>query len=300
MNDFKLDDGKSPVVAIGGGHGLASTLRALNLTDAFPIGIVSVADDGGSSGRLRRELGLLPPGDVRKCLIALSDLDSTWTRAFAIRFQNGELEGHSLGNLILAGLTEVTGDFASAIAMAGELLGARGAIYPSSFESVMLCAKAGETAIEGQVKVMNTPGIDEVFVVPADPEVPPAALQALREAKTIIAGPGSLFTSLAAVLCIPKIRCAIEESTARKIYIANLRQQSFETQNFTIADHVRALACYGFTPNLVLADDKNIDRGDVVEYCQSIEAELVVTALAEAGGHTHAPELLAKELRKSD
>lgn len=297
MNDFKLDKGKASVVALGGGHGLASTLRALNMTDAYPVGIVSVADDGGSSGRLRREFDLLPPGDVRKCLIALSEAKSMWTEAFDFRFQNGELEGHSLGNLILAGLTEVTGDFAQAISMAGELLGVKGTIYPSSLESVMLCAKAGKANVEGQVKVMNTLGIDEVFIVPADPDIPAPALEAVREAKTIIAGPGSLFTSVAAVLCIPKIRSAIEESPAQKIYVANLRQQPFETEDFTIADHVRVVIRHGFIPDVVLADDAYIDSGDVIEYCESIGSKVILTALADPGGHVHAPELLAKQLR---
>lgn len=297
MNELELNECKGSVVAIGGGHGLASTLRSLNMLNANPVGIVSVADDGGSSGRLRKEFGLLPPGDVRKCLIALSEEESMWTEAFNFRFQNGELEGHSLGNLILAGLTEVSGDFARAISMAGELLGVNGVIYPSSLESLMLCAKAGMDNVEGQVKVMNTSGIDEVYVVPADPNIPKAALEALRNAKTIIAGPGSLFTSVAAVLCIPKIRSAIEESSAEKIYVANLREQSFETEHFTIADHIRVLVRHGFIPDLVLADDSNIEGGDIFEYCEAIGSAVRLTALADAGGYVHSPRLLADELR---
>lgn len=286
------------VVALGGGHGLASSLRALVVMGVFPIGIVSVADDGGSSGRLREDFGLLPPGDVRKCLLALADSESMLTLALGYRFPSGDLEGHSLGNLLLAGLTEITGDFAEAIAFVGELLGIRGELFPSSSEQLTLVAKVGPDDVRGQVQVMNTIGIEDVFVIPENPDVPAGALDAVRRADLIVVGPGSLFTSVLAVICIPAVRSAIERSSAQKIYVANLRPQQGETAGFDVADHIRALVRHGFVPDVVMIDDTHIELGNALFECRSIGARAVVATLGDDTGQAHRPDLLADALMK--
>ncbi len=283
----------APVVAIGGGHGLASSLRSLVIAGACPVGIVSVADDGGSSGRIRADFGLEPPGDVRKCLVALAESESVWTAVFDYRFHTGELTGHSLGNLIIAGLTEVTGDFSDAIRLAQQLIGVKGSLLPSSTEPITLGARAQGHEIFGQVNVMHTMGIENVFTVPENPPVPDAVMEAIGSAKTIVAGPGSLFTSVLAVLCVPKIREAVAASTARKIYVVNLRPQQFETYGFDIAAHIRALLRHGFVPDLILADNSYMELGNSKELCESVGAELLMRPLADGSGRVHDPERLA-------
>lgn len=295
---MSLLHGKELVVALGGGHGLASSLRSLVLAGACPVGVVSVADDGGSSGRLREEFGLQPPGDVRKCLVALARSESVWTSVFDFRFNSGELAGHSLGNLIIAGLTEVTGDFTIAIKLAQELIGVEGSLLPSAAAPVTLCAKAGEEIIEGQAKVVQTSCIDSVFTIPENPPVPESVLDAIGAAKTIVVGPGSLFTSVLAVLCVPEIREAVRASSAKKIYVVNLRPQQFETLGFDISDHIRALLRHGFVPDLILADNAYMELGDSRTLCDSMDAELVVCSLADEFGGLHDPELLADAFKR--
>ncbi len=291
---MSLPVGKDLVVAVGGGHGLASSLRALVLAGTWPVGVVSVADDGGSSGRLREEFGVHPPGDVRKCLVALAEMESIWTSVFNYRFEYGELAGHSLGNLIIAGLTEVTGDFSEAIQLAQKLIGVKGSLYPSSLAPIVLGARVGEARIQGQVKVMHTKGIDSVYTIPESPQVPDSVVDAIGDARTIIAGPGSLFTSVLAVLCIPKIGDSIRASSAKKIYVVNLRPQKFETVGLNISDHIRALLRHGFVPDLILADNASMELGDAAELCESIGADLVVYPLADKTGSLHDPKLLAE------
>lgn len=292
----RIQDSNSPVVAIGGGHGLASTLKALSFCGIAPVGLVSVADDGGSSGRLREDFGLLPPGDVRKCLLALAQSDSVWASIFEYRFNQGDLEDHSLGNLIIAGLTDITGDFGQSISIAGELLGIHGTIYPSSTEQLILGAKAGIQEITGQVNVMNTKGIERVFVVPDDPSVPSGALEAIEDARMIVAGPGSLFTSVLAVLCIPRIRKSLDKSSATKVYVANLREQLIETAGLNIEDHIRALVFHGFMPDVVIADPTSIGLGNAIDYSSSMGIEIRTLELADESGRAHKPELLAAAL----
>lgn len=297
LQSNKAVSGRSLVVALGGGHGLASTLRALVLSKVFPVGIVSVADNGGSSGRLRAEFGFLPPGDLRKCLIALADSESIWRSVIDYRFVQGELAGHSLGNLIISGLTEVIGDFSSAISEVAQLLGSQGQLFPSSNEPVTLVATSRGRLIEGQVEVMNTPNIEDLHVVPRDPEVPKGALEAIASAEAIVVGPGSLFTSVLAVLCYPRISQAIADCSAKRVYVANLRQQLQETKHMTISDHVKALVKHGFIPDVVIADDTNIDLGDAQHYCDSIGAQLIIVLLSDDSGNLHDPELLSVALR---
>ncbi|TAN21126.1 MAG: uridine diphosphate-N-acetylglucosamine-binding protein YvcK [Actinomycetota bacterium] len=293
---FPLD--REIVVALGGGHGLASSLRALVLAGECPIGVVSVADDGGSSGRLREDFGLQPPGDIRKCLVALAEAESVWTSVFSFRFESGELAGHSLGNLIIAGLNEVTGDFGKAIKLAQDLIGVKGILYPSSNVPITLEALVGNRVVQGQVNIMHTSGIDSVYTNPGNPEVAAEVVDALLAAKKIVVGPGSLYTSVLAVLAIPKISDAISASSAKKVYVVNLKPQDRETSGFNIADHIRALAKHKFVPDVILADTAYMELGDARELCQSMHSQLVICQLADKFGILHDPVLLADAFKE--
>lgn len=245
------------VVALGGGHGLAASLRAVRRYADDICAIVSVADDGGSSGRLRAAFGIPPPGDLRRCLVALARSESLWTQAFEHRFAAGELEGHAFGNLVIAGLADATGDFSAALAEAGRLLDTVGRVVPATREPVVLKAvvraASGDDSIQGQVAVAAaTSRIAGVSIVPADPEPPPAALEALGRADQVVIGPGSLFTSVLAVVAVPAIREALTATPGKKIYVCNLREQLPETAGYAVADHVDALAAHGLDVDVVL------------------------------------------------
>jgi uncharacterized cofD-like protein len=254
------------VVAIGGGHGLSASLRAIRRYAADVTAIVSVADDGGSSGRLRDALGIPPPGDIRKCLVALAAPDSLWALAFEHRFDpdSGELEGHALGNLIIAGLTSATGNFTTAIDEAGRLVGATGRVLPATTHPVVLKAEAAAGPIEGQVKVQNTGRLSAVSLVPPDPPAPRAAIDAIAGADQIVIGPGSLFTSVLAAAVVPDIKAALAATHAQKVYVANLRPQIPETAGYDLDAHVDALTAHGIDVDVVLAHtpDRPLARDD--------------------------------------
>jgi uncharacterized cofD-like protein len=241
------------VVAIGGGHGLAATLQAARRYADEITAIVSVADDGGSSGRLREALGIPAPGDLRRCLVALAAPDSLWAVVFEHRFEAGELEGHALGNLIIAGLTTATGDFAAALEEASRLVNAAGTVLPATTVPVVLKAEAASGPVEGQVKVQNTGRLSMVSLVPPDPPAPPAALEAIARADQIVIGPGSLFTSVLAAVVVPEIRDALAVTTAQKVYVANLRPQIPETEGYDVDAHVDALVAHGLDVDVVVA-----------------------------------------------
>lgn len=238
------------IVALGGGTGLPVVLSALkpekrHLLSAHRdlAAIVTVTDDGGSSGRLRKEMGTLPPGDLRNCLVALSDAPEVLRELFQYRFEHGELEGHSMGNLFIAALAEVTGDFAKATRHLHEILAIRGTIYPSTQESVQLVAKftdgiviRGEAAITGARKSIFSLALD-----PADCSAPPEACEALKRADLIILGPGSVYTSILPNLLVRPLAEALRRSRARKVYLCNLATQPGETDGYTASRHVQVL-----------------------------------------------------------
>ena len=261
------------VVALGGGHGLAASLAAARRYAAEVCAIVSVADDGGSSGRLRAAFGIPPPGDLRRCLVALADPDSPWTAAFEYRFAAGELEGHAFGNLVLAGLAEATGDFSQALLEAGRVLGAAGRVLPATTEPVILKAEVrtpdgnGGTSIVGQVAVQGSSGIAGVSIVPADARPPEAALEALAGADQVVIGPGSLFTSVLAVVAVPALREALAATRARKVYVCNLRPQQPETAGYDVAAHVDALRNHGLDVDVVLCHPGAMPMGSVGVPC---------------------------------
>jgi uncharacterized cofD-like protein len=281
------------VVAVGGGHGLAVTLRAARLYAGEITAVVSVADDGGSSGRLRRELGIVPPGDLRKCLVALADEESALAEAFEQRFESEspDLAGHALGNLVLAGLVATTGDLQEALDEAGKLLGAVGRVVPAAAEPVVLKASSRSGEVEGQTAVAETGEIHRVSLVPADPPAPPEAKDALGRADQIVVGPGSLFTSVLAAVAVPQVAAAIRQSPARKVYVSNLRPQKAETEGYDVADHVRALGAHGVEVDVVLADSSAMRLGD-------LDLPVVEEDLAKRNGLAHDPRKLASALAR--
>ncbi|MBV8160391.1 MAG: YvcK family protein [Acidimicrobiia bacterium] len=276
------------VVALGGGHGLSATLRAARLYARAVTAVVSVADDGGSSGRLRSAFGIPAPGDLRRCLVALAD-DPLWTGLFEHRFGAGELEGHAFGNLLIAALADFTGDFEVALTETGRLLDLKGAVFPATREPVVLKAEVEGTSIEGQVAVSNAGRISGVSVIPPDARTPQGALDAIATADQIVVGPGSLFTSVLAVVAVPAIRDAIAGSRARTVYVCNLRPQVPETEGYDVAAHVAALAAHGLEADVVLCHPGAMPMGNVGVAC--IEAPTAAPDLSE-----HDPTLLAKAL----
>ena len=283
------------VVALGGGHGLAASLRAVRRYAEDICAIVSVADDGGSSGRLRADFGMPPPGDLRKCLVALAEPGSLWTRAFEHRFGPGDLEGHAFGNLVIAGLTDATGDFPVALAEAGRLLGAVGRVVPATRDPVVLKAvvgidaNGGEGSIQGQVAVANAGRIVGVSLVPADPEPPAEALEALARADQVVIGPGSLFTSVLAVVAVPGLRDALATTPGTKVYVCNLHEQPPETTGYDVAGHVAALATHGVEVDVVLCHPGALPIGSPGVRC-------VERPVALPGDMAHDPERLAAAL----
>lgn len=277
------------VVALGGGHGLAASLQAARLYAAEIVAIVSVADDGGSSGRLRRQLGIVPPGDLRKCLVALAAEGSALAAAFEHRFEGDELAGHALGNLVIAGLAATAGDLQLALDEAAALLGCAGRVVPAATEPVVLKAEADSGEVEGQTAVGGTTHIHSISLVPADPPAPRPALDALAAADQVIVGPGSLFTSVLAAAAVPSIAAAIAASPGRRVYVANLRAQPGETEGFDVADHLSALAAHGVRVDMVLADTTSIALG-------AVEVPVVEAKLAKANGRAHDRHKLAAAL----
>jgi uncharacterized cofD-like protein len=305
------------VVAIGGGTGLSTLLRGLKEHTENITAIVTVADDGGSSGRLRRDLGLLPPGDFRNCIAALADETSPTARLFQYRFGDGMgLDGHSFGNLFIAAMAAVTGNFERAIVESSRVLKIRGRILPSTLENVTLGAELrdegeetegpGQVQGESQIAKAGRP-IDRVFLQPGKVPAYPGAIKAILEADLITAGPGSLYTSVLPNLLVPGIASALRASPAVKVYISNIATEEGETDHFSLDDHLRALEEHVgqdlFT--YVLAND-NLD----VQFPRHLSVEVVPPHTARSESYQfvtadmvnletpwqHDPEKLAEEL----
>jgi uncharacterized cofD-like protein len=244
------------VVALGGGTGLSAVLRGLRphvaergkLDRLAPISdltaVVTVTDDGGSSGRLRREYRVLPPGDIRNCLVALSPAPNLLGNLFQYRFPSGRgLAGHSFGNLFLTALTNITGDFPTAVQVSAQVLAIRGRIYPSTAQNVTLEAKLADgTMVPGETRISRSrKPIARLRLVPRRVRPLPEVVRAIRAADLILVGPGSLYTSILPNLLVPGILKAMTDSRARRVYIANLMTQPGETRHYTAADHLRAI-----------------------------------------------------------
>ncbi|MBU4225447.1 MAG: YvcK family protein [Chloroflexi bacterium] len=242
--------GKGPrVVAIGGGHGLATVLRGMKDHTHNLTAVVAVTDDGGSSGELRRSLGILPPGDIRNCLAALSNDEALLTQLFQYRFSgDNQLEGHSFGNLFISALVDITGSFEDAISESGRVLSVHGRVLPATLHNVHLVADVqlpnlpNEVRVAGESKIPKIGGrVRRVWLEPNDATAFPPVIQAILAADMIAIGPGSLYTSLLPNVLVPDLLAAIRSSRALKIFICNVATQIGETQAYSCGDHVRSL-----------------------------------------------------------
>jgi uncharacterized cofD-like protein len=285
------------VVALGGGHGLSVVLRAARQYAGTITGVVSVADDGGSSGRLRRDFGVPAPGDLRRCLVALAGSDTVWRDAFEHRFGGGELGGHALGNLVIVGLTETVGDFTGALHEAGRLLDAVGRVLPATTDPVVLKADVEGEAVEGQVAVQNSAGrIRRVELVPSDAAAPPEAIAAIANADQVILAPGSLYTSLLPVLCVRDLRAAVTAALGRVIQVSNLRPQHPETAGLDATDHLRAVKEHGARVDVFLYQRDGVLAADA-SVIKHGGVEPVPADVARADGLVHDPGQLAAALQ---
>lgn len=311
------------VVAVGGGTGLSTLLRGLKHLTANITAVVTVTDEGGSSGRLRREMNILPPGDIRNCLIALAEDESKMARLFQHRFQDSgsSLSGHSLGNLVLAGLKEMTGSFDRAVEELSSLLNIRGQVLPATLQDVQLVAEmADSTLVRGECAIVQARK-KIVRMALSQPRVRPypKVLEAIRSADLIILGPGSLFTSIIPNLLVEEVAREIELSQAIKFYIANLMTQPGETDGFTLKDHLAALQEYIDldTFDYVVANRQKIPEELLVRYQQEgavpvlndldeedygleiVEADLLdVVEVGDQQTVKHHPERLAKVIAR--
>ncbi len=320
------------VVAIGGGTGLSTLLKGLKQFVLLPseirpaqadlpvirelCAVVTVSDDGGSSGRLRKELNMLPPGDIRNCIVALSEDEALLSKLFRHRFDKGSgLEGHSFGNLFLAALTSLTSDFSEAVRLSSEILLTRGHIYPATTSNIELEALMEDgTRVRGETKITASKGrIRELFLVPPDVGPMPQTLEAIAGADVITIGPGSLFTSLIPNLLVRGISEAIVTSSATKVYICNLMTQANESLGLTAADHIRALnshaqkqifdyALINRTPASEELKAKYASEGacQIVNDLDEVEALGVIPVLGdyleEAGAARHNTARVARDL----
>jgi uncharacterized cofD-like protein len=278
------------IVAIGGGHGLAATLTALREHDGEITAVVAVADDGGSTGRLRDAVDLPALGDLRKAIVALSSRDSRLAGAMHHRFGAGDIVGHAFGNLLIAALAESGDGLLGALDEIGELTGTVGRVLPATAEPVVLHARTihGREVI-GQVRIMRTVDIDRVSLVPTRPSAPGDATAAILAADRIVLGPGSLFTSVLAATVVPDVLDAISRTDAQLVYVCNLHPQPGETSGYGVGDHVDALERHGLRPDVVLYDPARIGGAEGV-------VGAVATDLAAANGLAHDPKLLARAL----
>ncbi|MBV8748199.1 MAG: YvcK family protein [Candidatus Eremiobacteraeota bacterium] len=232
------------IVVVGGGTGLSTMLRGLKRITTNLTAVVTVSDDGGSSGRLQKELGVLPPGDIRNCLVALADDEALVTELFRYRFQEGEgLTGHSFGNLFLAAMTGVTGNFDEAIKVSSRVLNVKGRVLPSTLAVARLVARLSDgRVVEGESRITDARGqIEEVYLDPPFAAPLDEVIAAIREADAIVLGPGSLYTSIMPNLLVDRIGREIEASSAVKVYVCNVMTQPGETDGYTASAHVRAL-----------------------------------------------------------
>jgi uncharacterized cofD-like protein len=261
MQEIDLDREGPHVVAIGGGHGLSNVLTAALSYGSRVDAVVAVSDDGGSSGRLAPHLDIPPPGDIRRCLIALTPDESIWRQLFEYRFEGADVAGHSLGNLILAGLSDIEGSFELALVRAERLLGTSGSVIPASQQHLVLMAESGDVVLTGQVNVAAYRGhIDSIYVSPPTAAATARAMYAIEGADQIILGPGSLMTSTIAAMRVPGITEAINRSSAQLVYIANLITQDGETLGMDGIDHLDGLLRLTGVrpPGAILANDTAI------------------------------------------
>lgn len=265
LESLLLDPEGPSVVAVGGGHGQAAALEAIQTYAGNVSALVSVADDGGSSGRLT-SLGIPPPGDVRRCLLALTPEPSLWSELFAHRFEGADVREHSLGNLILAALTDLYGDFSSAVMTASRMLGTLGEVIPVADQPITLSAVVDGRRVTGQVAIAQSRGhISDLSIDPSDTAATRQALEAVAGADQIVIGPGSLYTSLISALKVQMLATAVMGSPARRVFVMNLVTQDGETLGMSGEDHLDALAThlgiYGPGTVVVHRGDLEVPKG---------------------------------------
>jgi uncharacterized cofD-like protein len=301
-------------VALGGGHGLAASLTALRQVTADLTAIVTVADDGGSSGRLRRDYGVLPPGDLRMALAALCGDDewgTTWSRVVQHRFGGDrELAGHAVGNLLIVALWDLLGDTVAGLDWVARLLGTGGRVLPMAavpldIVAEVLGADPGQpgqiTTVRGQAQCASTPGqVQSISLLPADPPAVPEAVRAVLDADWVIFGPGSWFTSVLPHLLVPELAAALHTTAARRLVVLNLEPQPGETEGFSPHKHLEVLTGHApaLTVDVVLADTKAASTGNLADLEKAaavLGARLVMADVAAADGSAkHDPRLLAR------
>ncbi|HYZ99908.1 MAG TPA: uridine diphosphate-N-acetylglucosamine-binding protein YvcK [Acidimicrobiales bacterium] len=298
---------KPHVVAVGGGHGLAATIRAVRRYAGQTTAVVATADDGGSTGRLRTGMAMPAPGDVRRCLAAmtepLGDRDPgsegsgnrALVEALEFRFEGTDVQGHALGNLLLAALAAVTGDFLAAVDEAARLLGIdrdRARVLPATVEPVALhAARLDGSEVRGQVAISRMGGVERVAVQPLAARAPIPAVEAIFDADQIVLGPGSLFTSVLAAAVVEDVLGALANSRARLVYVCNLRAEGAETFGFDVADHVAAVRRHGIDLDVVVAQAGGLPLGDLQP-----GVDVVTADVARPHGLSHDSAKLAAAL----
>lgn len=301
------------VVALGGGHGLAATLQALRRVTPHITAIVGVSDDGGSSGRLREQFGIVPPGDLRMALAALCGDDnwgSTWARVLQHRFKsNGDLNEHALGNLLITALWEETGSVVEGLEWVAKLLDARGKVLPLSLEPLDVVAQVKDgngnvSEVSGQVKVATTK--DEIISIalkPANPPACPEAVAAVLNADAIVLGPGSWFTSVLTHFEVPEMKKALIQTTATRVLVLNLKPQQGETDNYSPERYLEVLAERNpdFALDIVIADPQHVaDQAKLIKVATDLGAhvELAEVGRIQAPAEQHDPDRLAYTFEK--
>ena len=305
--------GDERIVALGGGHGLAASLSALRRVTRNVTAVVTVADDGGSSGRLRREFGVLPPGDLRMALAALCGDDQwgqTWSRVVQHRFRSeGDLHDHAVGNLLIVALWELLGDSVGGLDWVGRLLGAKGRVLPMSLVPLDIEAvvrsdddKDEGRTVRGQVAVATAVGrVSHISLVPDSPPACPEAVQAVLEADWVVLGPGSWFSSVIPHLLVPELAAALQQTTARRLVALNLEPQESETAGFSPQAHLEVLGRHapGLALDVVLVDPKTAPDVVALERAAAgFGARLAIAPVGRSDGSPrHDPELLAAAFR---
>jgi uncharacterized cofD-like protein len=284
-------------VAVGGGHGLAATLRAVRSYAGHTTAVVATADDGGSTGRLRSARDMPAPGDVRRCVEAMAETAAAapLVAALEYRFVGSDVEGHALGNLLLAGVHATSGDFVVAVDELSRMVGldpATQRVLPATLDPVVLRAEAtGGRRIVGQVAITRTVGVERVVVEPVTARVPDEVVEALGEADQLVLGPGSLYTSVLAAAVVDPVRDAIKRSSARTVYICNVRAEAGETRGYDVAAHVDALRRHGIEPDVVVAQRGALPVGEP-------GVEVAEVDVVRPHGLAHDPALLGDVLRR--
>ncbi|GMQ98586.1 MAG: hypothetical protein BMS9Abin17_1106 [Acidimicrobiia bacterium] len=307
------------VVAIGGGHGLSKVLKAALSYAGRVDAVVSVSDDGGSSGRLAPHLDIPPPGDIRKCLVALTPDESIWKRLFEYRFESADVAGHSLGNLILAGLADIDGSFEQALIRSERLLGASGSVIPACRDHLVLVAESEGAELRGQVRIAEHRGrIDALSVIPETAAATPRAVAAIEDADQIVLGPGSLMTSTIAAMRVPGITEAVNRSSAQLVYVANLTTQDGETLGMDGIDHLDALVRLSGVrpPGAIVGNDQVLEIAPPLqgvrfdpEIAATFGADLVTADVVDTGAEwpSHDPgklggvlDAISRQIFRSD